>query len=263
MDDLRVTLIQSDIHWESIDANLAMFEEKIWGVEEETDLIVLPEMFSTGFSMDVKNLAEPMNSKTFRWMKQLAEQKKAMIMGSYIVKDSGSYFNRLIAMKPEGSYEQYDKKHLFGLGGEDRDFDRGESRTIVSWKGWKILPLICYDLRFPVWARSVGSGNDLYEYDLVVFIASWPKPRINAWDTLLKARAIENLSFSVGVNRLGKDGAGLEYVGHSVVNDYLGKEIGNLGEKENHLTATLTSEGLKKYRKNFPFQEDADPFIFS
>ena len=262
MDDLKVTLIQSDLHWEEIDANLAMFEEKIWKIEEETDLIVLPEMFSTGFSMNVSQLAEPMNSKTFRWMKQQAEQKKAVVAGSYIVQEQGKYFNRFLAVRPDGSFESYDKKHLFGLAGEDKDFTRGEDRLIFEIKDWKIQPLICYDLRFPVWARST-QGDELYDYDLGIYVANWPKPRINAWDTLLQARAIENQSYVIGVNRIGKDGVGMDYVGHSAAYDYLGRDIVLLGSEDTLKTVILEKPAMYSFREKYPFQKDADPFTLS
>lgn len=260
MSDLKVTLIQSDIHWENIDANLAMFEEKIASVKGQTDLIILPEMFSTGFSMNPQKLAEPVNSKTFRWMKMCSAQSEAAILGSYIVQEQGGYYNRCYIVRPDGSFQKYDKRHLFGLAGEDKDYIGGKDRLIFTINNWKIFPQICYDLRFPVFNRSQKSGEHLYEYDLIIFIASWPKPRIHAWDTLLQARGIENLSYSVGVNRIGTDGSGADYIGHSGVYDYLGQPVVQLGEIETIESATLSKSNLEKFRDKFPFQKDADNF---
>ena len=262
MTDLKISLIQSDLYWENIEANLAHFEEKIWDVSEETDLIVLPEMFSTGFTMNVKQLSEPPHFRTFRWMVQMANQKKAVIMGSYIVKEKNSYCNRLYALYPDGTYRYYDKKHLFALGKEQDFFEPGEEKAIITIKGWKICPLICYDLRFPVWSRLNSNGLDLYEYDVLIYIASWPKMRINAWDTLLSARAIENQSYCVGVNRTGIDGNGLEYLGHSCVYDFLGDRQVDLGTSVTTSTTVLSKEGLNLFRSKFPFQKEADSFNF-
>lgn len=262
MTDLKISLIQSDLYWENIEANLAHFEEKILAISEETDLIVLPEMFSTGFTMNVKQLSEPPHFRTFRWMVHMANQKKVVIMGSYIVKEKNSYFNRLFAVYPEGKYRYYDKKHLFTLGKEQDFFEPGKEKTMIIINGWKICPLICYDLRFPVWSRLSPNGLDLYEYDVLIYIASWPKMRINAWDTLLSARAIENQSYCVGVNRLGIDGNDLEYPGHSCVYDFLGDRRVDLGTSVTTSTAVLSKEGLNHFRSKFPFQKEADFFNF-
>ncbi len=256
--DLRVALLQSDLHWENVEANLAMFEEKIWTINQEVDLIVLPEMFTTGFTMN-SGLAEPMKSKTFRWMAQLSAQTKAILMGSYIINDRGDFFNRLMVVYPDGSYKHYDKRHLFGLAGENGPFTPGDSRLIIDVKGWKVLPLICYDLRFPVWSRSQMNEDALYEYDLVVYCANWPAPRIHAWDTLLAARAIENVSYSIGVNRLGMDASGSVYPGHSAAYDYLGQPV-TYSEQDEILIATLERRKLDLFRSRFPFQSDADAF---
>ncbi len=260
MNDLYVTLIQSDLQWEKVDANLASFEEKIWQIKGRTDLIILPEMFSTGFSMNAKVLAEPVNGKTFRWMKQMSEQTGAHVMGSYIIQEKGNFYNRLYVVKPDGSSLHYNKKHLFGLAREDKEYTPGDDRLIFDLRGWKVFPLICYDLRFPVWTRSVRTEDLLYEYDLIIFIASWPKPRTHAWDTLLQARAIENISYSIGVNRIGMDGTGAEYVGHSAVYDYLGEAVQHLGSDDSLATVKLDAAGLNKFRQKFPFQADSDSF---
>lgn len=254
-DSFHIGLIQSDLHWESVEANLAMFEEKIWQLEKAVDLIVLPEMFSTGFSMNAKDLAEPMNSKTFRWMKQMAAQKKCLVIGSFIIKDDNQFRNRLFTVFPDGNYQYYDKRHLFSLAGESESYSAGDKRLVVDWKGWKIFPLVCYDLRFPVWSRSTN-----YEYDLMVCIANWPTPRINAWDTLLQARAIENQSFVIGVNRTGKDGYNAQYNGHSAVVDYLGGYVHNPTEKQEIAVATIEKEQMLKFREKYNFQKEADHF---
>ncbi len=259
MNDLRVTIIQSDLYWENIDANLGMFEEKIWQIQGETDLIVLPEMFTTGFSMNPQKFAEPMKSKTFRWMKQQAAQTKAVIIGSYIINEGGTFFNRLFGVYPDGQFYYYDKHHLFGLAGEDQEYSSGEKRLIVDIKGWKILPLICYDLRFPVWARSQKNEKELYEYDIVLYVANWPKPRIHAWDTLLAARAIENISYSIGANRMGVDGVNANYIGHSAVYNFLGERLA-YSETEQIIQAQLSYRNLELFRSKFPFQRDADDF---
>ncbi|MFY0602243.1 MAG: nitrilase family protein [Cyclobacteriaceae bacterium] len=257
--DLRVTLIQSDIYWENVDANLGMFEEKIWQIERKTDLIVLPEMFTTGFTMSPQSLAEPMKVKTFRWMAQQASQTGATVIGSYIIKEDGKYFNRLMVVHADGSFQYYDKKHLFGLAGEDQNFAAGVDRLIVEVKGWKIFPLICYDLRFPVWARSQKTETRLFEYDVILFVANWPKQRIHSWDTLLAARGIENLSYSIGVNRIGTDGVNAQYSGHSSVYSYLGERLA-YSEKEEILQVELGARRLEVFRSKFPFQKDADGF---
>lgn len=259
MEDLKVTAIQAPLHWESIDANLAMFEEKIWEIEGVQDVIVLPEMFTTGFSMNAAALAETMNGKTFKWLKQQAAQTKAVVIGSYIVKESGRYFNRLFAVHPDGESSYYDKRHLFALAGEDQIFVGGKERCIINVKGWRIMPLICYDLRFPVWSRSQSRRERDYEYDLLVVVANWPKTRIHAWDTLLSARAIENYAYTLGVNRVGKDGTGAEYIGHSAIYDFHGIRC-SFSNEESILSYSLNSQALSDYRTSFPFQKDSDEF---
>jgi predicted amidohydrolase len=256
---LKVHYIQSDLHWQSVEANLASLEESIWRIEGESDLIILPEMFSTGFSMEAKALAEPMNSKTFRWMKQQAAQTHAMVMGSYIVQEKGNYFNRLFAVAPDGQYHTYDKRHLFALAGEDGPYTQGIEKLVFEWRGWRICPMICYDLRFPVWARSEKRAT-LYEYDLLVFVANWPSPRIHAWDVLLQARAIENIAYVIGVNRVGFDENGHEYTGHSAIIDYTGKLLCQHEDDAAIGSAELDPEMLNKFRNRFPFQADADRF---
>lgn len=260
VETLHIAYIQSDIHWEDIGANLAMFEEKIWQIQSPVDLIVLPEMFSTGFSMKARELAEPMNSRTFRWMKQMAAQTGSVIMGSYIVTENGNFYNRLFMVYPDGTFVTYDKYHLFGLAGETEQYTAGNKRVIAQVKGWRIFPQICYDLRFPVFSRSRKQPDNLYEYDLIVYVASWPKARVHAWDNLLQARAIENLTYCVGVNRVGTDGGGYEYPGHSLVIDYLGHPFNSPNTEEEIKIFQLEREPLLKFRSRFPFQQDADDF---
>ncbi len=253
MQDLKLTFVQSDIHWHQIEANLAMFEEKIWQIDEPTNIIVLPEMFQTGFTMDT-SLAEPMNFTTFKWMKQMAAQQKAVVTGSYIVKDGGKVFNRLVWMQPDGEYYTYDKRHLFRMADEHNHFNDGQSKLIVEWKGWKICPLVCYDLRFPVWSRNVN-----LEYDLLLYVANWPAARISAWDALLRARAIENVAYSVGLNRVGEDGKSITYNGHTGVYSFKGEEL-LFSESEAILNVTLNKKELVGFREKFPAHLDADDF---
>ncbi|TRX51625.1 amidohydrolase [Fulvivirga sp. M361] len=259
--DLNVTLIQTRLHWQNIGANLAMLEEKIWQIEGGTDLIVLPEMFNTGFSMEVEQLSEPMNLTTFKWMKQMAAQTKAVVTGSFIVRDKDQYYNRLIWMQPDGEFQVYDKRHLFRMAKEDEQFNSGQQRVVCEWKGWKVCPLICYDLRFPVWSRNFSSdaANPL-EYDVLIYVANWPAARVNAWDTLLKARALENLCFTVGVNRVGEDGNNIAYNGYSQVVDPKGNDLCNFQEVEVVHTVSLSKNYLTRFREKFPTYLDADKF---
>lgn len=260
MQDLKVTLVQTPLYWEDKSANLAMLEEQLFNYEEETDLIVLPEMFNTGFSMSAEKLAEPMNLHTFKWMKQMATQKKVVVTGSYIVKEDGKYFNRLIWMQPDGNYTTYDKRHLFRMADEHHHFNMGQESPIVELKGWKIKPLICYDLRFPVWSRNT-SKDDTMAYDLLLYVANWPAARVNAWDALLKARAIENLSYCLGVNRIADDGNGVPFNGHSGAYNFKGETICFLDQAEMIKTITLSNEDLKRGREKFPAYLDADDFF--
>ncbi|RED99568.1 amidohydrolase [Marinoscillum furvescens] len=257
--ELSIALLQADLFWENPDANRASFEEMIWQVPKGTDLIILPEMFTTGFSMQVEQHAEVANTNTLKWMQQQAAQTGAVLMGSVMTKAQGNFYNRMYVVYPDGSFKTYDKRHLFGLAGEDKDYTAGTERVVVEVQGWKVFPLICYDLRFPVWARSQHTDAQLYEYDLLVYVANWPAPRVNAWDTLLAARAIENISYCVGVNRVGEDGVGASYVGHSAVYDYKGAQL-TFSDKAEIMTAKLYAEELKTFRERFPFQADADQF---
>lgn len=259
MQDLTITLIQSQLHWQSVEANLAMFEEKIWQIQGKTDIILLPEMFNTGFSMEVQLLAEHPQGKTFRWMKQMAAQTEALLIGSSIVNDQGKFYNRLFWVEPDGSYASYDKRHLFRMAEEHHYFDMGKHRLVREWKGWKICPLVCYDLRFPAWSRN-RLINDEPEYDLLLYVANWPAARVEAWNTLLKARAIENLSYVAGVNRIGEDGNGISYNGCSAVLDAKGQSLWFQEETEMIETLTLGAEALKNFRGKFPALLDGDDF---
>jgi predicted amidohydrolase len=236
-----------------------MFEEKIWTIDEKTDIIVLPEMFSTGFTMETEKVAEPQNSKTYRWMAQMAAQTGALVVGSYIIKEGKDSFNRLYCVNPEGRYYVYDKRHLFRMAEENLHFAGGSKKEIVDWKGWKILPLVCYDLRFPVWSRNRVLEGSL-EYDAILYIANWPQARVEAWDTLLRARAIENLSYSIGLNRVGEDGNAIKYNGHSAIYDYKGDQLLFIDDKEELKTTTLSYEHLITYREKFPAHHDGDAF---
>jgi omega-amidase len=254
MENLKITIIQQDIYWEDKEKNLAMFEKKIDGIKKgETDLIILPEMFLTGFSMNAQNLYEDMNGKTVEWLVKKSAEKKADITGSLIIKESGKFFNRLIWAKPDGSIFKYDKKHLFQMADEHKTFTKGEWRIIVESNGWKIMPFICYDLRFPFWCRNLSN-----EYDIAVFIASWPKARSSHWRILLAARAVENQCYVIGVNRVGKDGNDREYDGSSLIIDPLGKTLFDAKDKKSVHYQELFYEILEKYRKNFPAWMDAD-----
>ncbi len=261
MNTLKTTFIQSDLYWQDIDANLAMFEEKVWEIEASTDIIILPEMFNTGFSMNVESLAEPMNFKTFRWMSQMARQKDAAIVGSYIVHEATKYFNRLYWVEPDGGFSFYDKRHLFRMGDEHLTYSEGKKRMIRDFRGWKIMPQVCYDLRFPVWSRNrYDAAADTLEYDLLIYVANWPAPRTEVWDTLLKARSMENQCFTIGVNRTGRDEMGIDYNGHSSVIDFKGQVLNEATNKPKIETVELNLEDLHSFRKKFPAYLDADGF---
>ena len=252
---LKVTLIQSKLHWEQVDANLSMFSEKIDSIAETTDLIILPEMFSTGFSMNASTLAEETNGKTLNWMISEAKKSNAALTGSVIISENNTFYNRLFFVFPNGEYKMYDKKHTFTLAGEHKTYSKGTKRLVVDYKGWKICPLVCYDLRFPVWARNT------VDYDVLLYVANWPKKRVAAWDALLKARAIENMSYCVGVNRIGLDGNNHEYSGHSAVYDVLGELISTKElETEFTQTLTLTKEHVNSTRDQLRFLQDRDLF---
>ncbi|XOV92096.1 MAG: nitrilase family protein [Bacteroidota bacterium] len=259
MEDLKVSLVQTDILWESIESNLAHCEELIWQIKGDTDLIILPEMFSTGFTMEPKPLAELMNGKTHNWMRMIAAQRNAVVAGSCIITENKNFYNRFLVVSPDGSTQYYNKKHLFTLSGEDVAYATDHKDLVFELKGWKIKTRICYDLRFPIWGRSKGQPGNPYEYDVIIYVANWPAPRIHAWNTLLSARAIENVSYSVGVNRVGEDPTGHKYPGHSAAYNFKGEEIAFI-TKEEIVNVTLEREPLDAFRARYPFHEDADQF---
>jgi len=260
-DTLKVTFIQTSLYWHDIEANLATMEEKIWQIGQDTDLIVLPEMFSTGFTNAAKDLAEPMNSKTFRWMKQQAMQTQAVIVGSFIARDGNDLYNRLLWMRADGTYATYDKKHLFRMSEEHEIYTAGSQRLIVNLKGWKICPLICYDLRFPVWSRNILLEDGSLSYDLLLYVANWPASRSPVWRTLLQARALENLSYCAGLNRIGQDGMNIAYNGQSLMYNYKGEIIADLSDHDMIKTQILSKQELTAFRQKFPAHLDADPFV--
>lgn len=256
MNDLKITIYQADIFWEDIDRNLLNIKEKLTKANLETDLIVLPEMFNTGFSMDANKLAEPMDGKTIKWMHKIAKHYDAVVTGSLIIKENNQFYNRLIWMRPNGIFDQYDKKHLFGLGLENENYIPGSNKLIVELNGWNICPVICYDLRFPVWLRNKNT-----EYDLLIVVANWPEPRIEHWLALIKARAIENQTFVVGVNRIGKDGNNINHTGDSVCINPAGICVFQNKNNETIHTITIEATEIERTRSSLPFLKDADDFI--
>lgn len=254
--NLKVTIYQAYLFWENIDKNLQNLALRLsMGIKEKTDLIVLPEMFNTGFSMNAESLAEEMNGKTMQWMAQTAEKYECVVTGSLIIKENNKYYNRLIWMLPDGTFSHYDKRHLFGLGDEDKTYAPGEDKVIVDLKGWKIRLAICYDLRFPVWLRNQNA-----EYDILLLIASWPDKRSSHWNALIPARAIENQSYVIGANRVGHDGKEVYHSGHSQCIDPMGKTVYYKPEDEDLYTFSIGYEELVKTRRSFPFLRDADNF---
>lgn len=257
MQTLTVSLLQTNLHWEDKKANLSMLEEKIMGIREKTEIVILPEMFSTGFSMQPEKLGETMDGESVQWMKKLAAARKVILTGSLIIEEEGHYYNRLIWMLPNGEYGQYDKRHRFAFAGEDQHYTAGSSRLIASVKGWKINLQVCYDLRFPVWARQQQSP----EYDVLVYVANWPERRSHAWKTLLQARAIENQCYVIGVNRVGHDGNGIYHSGDSMLIDAMGETNYTKKDEEDVFTFTLQREELDTVREKLPFLKDADQFL--
>lgn len=256
---LTITLIQTDLAWEDKTANLDMLEYKIHSIKERTEVVVLPEMFSTGFSMKPEQFAETMDGETVEWMKRISAERKIILTGSFICKEEDKYYNRLIWMLPNGEYGYYDKRHTFGYAGEDKHYSKGNKRLIASVKGWKINLQVCYDLRFPVWARQSPSEESA-EYDVLIYVANWPERRSHAWKTLLCARAIENQAYVVGVNRVGNDGNNIYHSGDSMVVDPLGEVLYHVKDEEDIFTITLDKTHLQSIRDKFPFLKDGDNF---
>jgi len=253
MQNIAITIIQSDLDWEAIEANLGRFDAQIDALDTDTDLIVLPEMFSTGFSMNAGELAEEMDGRAITWMRNKSVEKKAVITGSVMVRDQGRFFNRLVWAQPDGLMATYDKKHLFRYAGEEKIYTAGQRLLTVTLKGWRIRPFICYDLRFPIWTRNLNCG-----YDFAIFVANWPAKRAPHWRALLKARAIENQSYVVAVNRVGLDGNGFEYHGHSAVIDPTGEVLFEKAQDTFTATFNLSPDVLTRYREKFPAWMDAD-----
>lgn len=263
MKPLRITLIQTDLRWEDPETNRVALEQLIRGLEEPGHLVVLPEMFTTGFSMEAERLAETMDGPTMRWMRQLAAEARIILTGSVIVQENGQYFNRMVWMMPDGRLGTYDKRHLFAYAGEDQVYQPGKHRMIATVNGWKIQLQICYDLRFPVWSRQQmddSSEQPAPEYDMLLYVANWPQRRSHAWKSLLTARAIENQCFVAGVNRIGTDGKGIAYGGDSRIIDPLGEILYEAGDRAEVQTFTLDPARLLEVRKTFPFLRDADRF---
>lgn len=251
---MKIALIQSSLFWENPKANRNHFEVKINALAEKVDLIVLPEMFSTGFTMNPEAVFETMEGETIQWLQSLAKAKNSAITGSLILKENGNFYNRLVFVFPSGEIQFYDKRHLFSLAGEDKVYTSGNQKLIVEYLGWKICPLICYDLRFPVFARNVE------EYDVLIYVANWPKLRINAWDILLKARSVENLCYTIGLNRVGFDDNNFEYNGHSQAVDFLGNYVLEPKETEGVFVVELNKGKLVETRNKFGFLNDRDSF---
>ena len=250
---LNIAIVQSHLHWENPEDNRKMFGEKINSMPDNVDLIVLPEMFTSGFTMKPERLDIAEGDQTLNWMKKMAKERNSAISGSTVYQENNHYFNRLFFVYPDGTFKSYDKKHSFTLAGEDEAYTAGKEKLVLEYKGFQVCPLICYDLRFPVWARNVEG------YDILIYVANWPKPRIAAWDTLLKARAIENMAYCIGVNRVGEDGLGYEYPGHSAVYDCLGEQMG-YSEKDEIVYATLSKEHIESTRNKLRFLDDRDRF---
>lgn len=251
---MKIALIQSSLIWENPMANRNYFDEKINAITEQVDLIVLPEMFTSGFTMNASAVAETMQGETVFWLQSLAKAKKSAIIGSLVITENNNFYNRLLFVFPSGEIQFYDKRHLFTLAGEDKVYTKGNQKLIVDYLGWKICPLICYDLRFPVLARNVE------DYDVLLYVANWPKPRINAWDILIQGRSVENICYTIGVNRIGFDYNNFEYIGHSQVVDFLGNYILEPQETEGVFITELDKNKLVETRNKLGFLNDRDTF---
>lgn len=260
---LNIALIQTTLAWENIAANLQHFDHLLSKAPQNTHLMVLPEMFNTGFAVEPKRVYETMEGTTMQWMRAQAARYNMVIAGSLVIKADNKYYNRLIWMRPDGSYEYYDKRHLFRLGKEHLHFTGGTQSLITELNGWRIRPLICYDLRFPVWAKNSYNRGD-YAYDILLYMANWPARRSFAWNTLLPARAIENQCYTLGVNRIGEDGNGLPHSGNSIILDFRGHELAKAQpDTETILHTTLHDEPLHEFRKAFTVGMDWDDFTIA
>ncbi len=259
MNDFTISLVQSHLHWHDPEANRQALGDMLNSVLPATgltDLIVLPEMFTTGFSMAAAAQAEPADGPTLAWLREQAARYDAVVTGSMLLQEGGHYYNRLLWVRPDGTFSHYNKRHLFRMAGEHEVYQAGTSRLLEEWRGWRILPLICYDLRFPVWSRNSPAAP----YDLLLYVANWPQPRIDAWKALLRARAIENVAYTAGVNRLGTDGNGHEYPGQSALFDMRGDYLAQAGNMQTVLTRTLRADALQEFRQRLPALLDADEF---
>ena len=254
MRDLTVSLVQTPLHWHAPAANRAAIQALLDKDAPDSELVILPEMFTTGFTMDAAAQAETMDGDTLHWLREQAASRGQTLAGSLVIEDQGRFFNRLVWMPPDGKVQWYDKRHLFRMAGEHEIYSAGTSRRIFRLGDWRVLPLVCYDLRFPVWSR----GAD--EYDLLLYVANWPRARRSAWTALLPARAVENLCYCVGVNRVGSDGKGIEYAGDSGAWNYFGQPLCDAGERTGVFTVTLGGAALRRYREKFPAHRDADAF---
>ena len=260
MQDLTITLIQTSLAWEDPDANISNFEKLLLNAPARSDLIILPEMFNTGFTMDPERNAEEMGGKTMKWMADMSAMKQCVICGSLIIREDDNYYNRLIWMPADGNYQYYDKKHLFRMGDEHLHFASGKKKLIVELKGWKVMPLVCYDLRFPVWSKNEFRDGH-YAFDLLIYLANWPAVRSGAWTSLIKGRAIENLSYAAGVNRIGIDGRGYEYSGDSLIAGPGGEELTSVNTgSDSIIRSTLKASELLDIRKKLGVGKDWDWF---
>ncbi len=257
MDNLKITVFQGYLFWENTDKNLQNISLRLsGGIREKTDLIILPEMFSTGFTMDAERLAEQMDGKTMKWMHDVAKQYDCVVTGSIIIKDNDKYYNRLIWMRTDGTYEHYDKRHLFALGKEHNTYTAGTQKLFVELNGWRICPVVCYDLRFPVWLRNLAENP----YDLLIVVANWPERRAMHWRTLLPARAVENQAYVIGVNRVGHDGNEVYHSGDSTCIDPNGNVVYYKRDEDDVYTFSIIGDEVKKARRALPFLKDADGF---
>ncbi|EGV42305.1 amidohydrolase [Bizionia argentinensis JUB59] len=254
-DQLNLAFIQTNLVWENAEANRQNFEAKIKSIKKSVDVIVLPEMFTTGFTMNAQAVAETMDGETVGWLQKQASEANSAITGSIVIHENGNYYNRMLFVFPDGTIKTYDKRHTFSLAGEDKVYTSGTEKVIVHYKGWDLCLQVCYDLRFPVWARNTT------DYDALIYVACWPKSRMAAWDALLKARAIENMCYCVGVNRIGIDENQNEYSGHSTVYDVLGNNITPIRPHKDHIEiVTLDKKHITRYREKLKFLNDRDQF---
>jgi omega-amidase len=264
MQDLKLAIVQTALFWEDPEANRSHFFEKLSGIREAVDVAVLPEMFSTGFTMNPQPVAEPMEGPTMTWMHSQAMSMNCVVTGSIVIEEQGRYYNRLIWMPPDGHYQWYDKKHLFSYAGEDKHYTPGSSKLVVKVKGWKLMPVICYDLRFPVWSKNHYHPDQGFDYDCILVVANWPASRSHAWRILLMARAIENLSYMVGVNRIGSDERGIGYSGDSAAIDPLGENLSAMLPNADQVeVVTLSRCTLDSHRERFRVWADWDDFTLS